>query len=135
MPQKVVGLVVGPLKDGKTQYAHRVLSTLLSTRYKPERPLFEEVWTRMLKCDTPLEATQCYEMLKLLQSAFPPGPDCEGWCPGTGKEKEKDYELLMECLEAKNVAVSSLAPDEEKLSSLSRKRKSDTWSVVWERFH
>lgn len=29
MPMKVQSLVTGPLLDGKTQYAHRILSTLL----------------------------------------------------------------------------------------------------------
>lgn len=80
---------------------------------------------RMLKCDDRSggEATQCYEMLKLLQAAFPPGPDCDGWCPRTAS----DYELLMECLAAKDTGSANL---NEETPSLGRKRKVETFSVV-----
>jgi hypothetical protein len=122
MPKNVASLVEEPISRGETSSAFRILSTILSGRYKPERALYEVIWKRMLSAPD-AEATQCYEMLKLLQAAFPAGAVAEeerGWWPLSNaveqepNQEQSDFLVLLQCLRVTMPAHISDEDDEDK---------------------
>lgn len=92
MPRNIAQLVEEDVKAGDTAAAFRTLSTILSGRYTPDRQVYAMIWTAMIGAKSGAHATQCYEMLKLLQAAGVASDTA--WCPRT----EADYALLVECL-------------------------------------
>lgn len=103
MPRNASGLVRSALETDDCFGAFRLLATVLSGRYVPERALYATIWEHMLERARGAAAVHCYEMLKLLQTAFPPSQGGEGraqpWYPyATAAHPDGDWEVFLECL-------------------------------------
>lgn len=102
------------LNNGSYAGALRALSVMVSSRYLPKRDLYAEIWSHMLSAKSSSDALQCYEALKLLQAAFPPGRIEGAWCPRSGD----DYALLLECLQSTRPEAEEDEEEEERPRSV-----------------